>query len=139
MIKGTPSATFTINTSSEDATLSETNLMRGLPNGGAVAKDDGNYVFGWPTATPANYGFYYVNEGATLGIGKSYLHVDGGGSARLTIVFDEETEETTGISASLNDKEQMTNDKVVYDLQGRKVAQPARGLYIVGGKKVIIK
>jgi hypothetical protein len=27
----------------------------------------------------------------------------------------------------------------MYDLQGRRVAQPARGLYIVGGKKVIIK
>ena len=26
-----------------------------------------------------------------------------------------------------------------YDLQGREVAQPAKGLYIVNGKKVIIK
>ena len=26
-----------------------------------------------------------------------------------------------------------------FDLQGRKVAQPQKGLYIVNGKKVIIK
>ena len=29
--------------------------------------------------------------------------------------------------------------KAIYDLQGRRVAQPAQGLYIVGGKKVIMK
>ena len=28
---------------------------------------------------------------------------------------------------------------VVNDLQGRRVAQPAKGLYIVNGKKVVIK
>lgn len=28
-------------------------------------------------------------------------------------------------------------DHSVYDLQGRRVAQPAKGLYIVNGKKVI--
>lgn len=137
MIKGTVGAKFTIDATADAATFSGDNLLEGLPNGGTVSANDGNYVFGWPSSDATAYGFYYVNKGATLGIGKSYLHVDGGGSARLTIVFDEE--ETTGISASLNDKEQMTNDKVVYDLQGRKVAQPARGLYIVGGKKVIIK
>ena len=26
-----------------------------------------------------------------------------------------------------------------YDLQGRRVAQPAKGLYIVNGKKMVIK
>ena len=49
-------------------------------------------------------------------------------------------DETTGISDAmrLNDKGQMTNDSY-FDLQGRRVAQPAKGLYIVNGKKVIIK
>ena len=27
----------------------------------------------------------------------------------------------------------------VYDLQGRKVANPTKGLYIVNGKKIVIK
>jgi hypothetical protein len=34
--------------------------------------------------------------------------------------------------------EEVNSDKM-YDLQGRRVAQPVKGLYIVGGKKVIIK
>ena len=46
--------------------------------------------------------------------------------------------ETTGISATLNDKGEITNHSC-FDLQGRRVAQPTRGLYIVNGKKVVIK
>jgi hypothetical protein len=39
-------------------------------------------------------------------------------------------DETTNIEHS---------DNSVYDLQGRKVAQPTKGLYIVNGKKVVVK
>ena len=43
---------------------------------------------------------------------------------------------TTGISATLvNSEERIVNS--VFDLQGRKVAQPTKGLYIVNGKKVM--
>ena len=30
-------------------------------------------------------------------------------------------------------------DKTVYDLQGRRIANPAKGLYIINGKKIIVK
>ena len=43
---------------------------------------------------------------------------------------------TTGISATLVNSEQRIVNSV-YDLQGRKVAQPTKGLYIVNGKKVM--
>jgi hypothetical protein len=51
-----------------------------------------------------------------------------------------EDDDATGISDALrlNDKGQMTNDNV-YDLQGRKIEKPTKGLYIHNGKKVIIK
>ena len=45
--------------------------------------------------------------------------------------------ETTGISTMQNSERIMRND--VYDLSGRRVVQPSKGLYIVNGKKVIIK
>ena len=32
-----------------------------------------------------------------------------------------------------------TEDNIYYDLQGRRVLYPTKGLYIVNGKKVIIK
>jgi hypothetical protein len=135
MIKGTEGDTFTIVVAASGTEISG-NLMVGLPSGGEAPV--GTYVFGWPTATPASYGFYYVNSAAAkLGAGKAYLDAGESIGARLTVVFDEE--ETTGISAALNDKGQMTNDNVVYDLQGRKVAQPVKGMYIVNGRKVVIK
>ena len=47
-------------------------------------------------------------------------------------------EEVTGIiSATLVNSEKVNSD--IYDLQGRKVAQPIKGLYIQNGKKFIIK
>ena len=46
----------------------------------------------------------------------------------------------SGISATLNDKGEMRNDKV-YDLQGRSLgSQPTKaGLYISNGKKILVK
>lgn len=44
---------------------------------------------------------------------------------------------TTGIENAVKSEEK--KDKSYYDLQGRRVQQPTKGLYIVNGKKVIIK
>ena len=43
-----------------------------------------------------------------------------------------------GDAVRLNEKGEMTNDKW-YNLQGVRVAKPTHGLYIVGGKKVLVK
>ena len=54
---------------------------------------------------------------------------------RITMSFDN----STGIRATLNDKGEMINDNAVYDLQGRRVANPGKGVFVKDGKKVIIK
>ena len=46
--------------------------------------------------------------------------------------------DATGISATLVNSEEII-DNSVYDLQGRKVANPTKGLYIVNGKKIVIQ
>ena len=48
-------------------------------------------------------------------------------------------EVTTGIDASLVNSEERIVNSAVYDLQGRVVKNPTKGLYIVNGKKVVIK
>lgn len=53
----------------------------------------------------------------------------------LSISFDDN--ETTGIKDAVKNEE--SGMKNYFDLQGRKVAQPTKGLYIVNGKKVVIK
>ena len=78
-------------------------------------------------------GFYKLSASGTIGGNKAYLTYSGS-LAREFFSFNE----ATGISATLNDNVEMINDNV-YDLQGRSVSQPTKGLYIVNGKKVIIK
>lgn len=77
-------------------------------------------------------GFYWAND-KTVASNRAYLHTTynvASPSARLSIVF---ADEVTGI----NNLTPALNDGAVYDLQGRRVAQPTKGLYIVNGKKVI--
>ena len=78
-------------------------------------------------------GFYKLAAGKTLGVGKAYLTYSGS----LAPEFFGFDGNTTGIDATLVNSEKVNS--VVYDLQGRKVAQPVKGLYIVNGKKVVIK
>ena len=73
------------------------------------------------------------NAGAKIGAFRVYFTGLTGTDAR--VLFDDG--DTTGISQieKMRDGE---NEKF-FDLQGRRVAQPAKGLYIVNGKKVVIK
>lgn len=140
-IAGTPETEFTINTTSDETTLSGTNLFVGLPDGGLVDKTDNstafNYVFGWSDVS--NPGFYkVVSSLPTLSEGKAYLHTTTALSAatRLVLSFDDEA---TGIAATQSDRTGMNNQKSFYNLNGQRVSQPAKGIYISNGKKVIIK
>lgn len=81
-------------------------------------------------------GFYKAASGKKVGANRAYLtatNVPAG--ARLGIVFDDD--ETTGIE-NLTPTLSKGNG-AYYNLSGRRVAQPTRGLYIVNGKKVVIK
>jgi hypothetical protein len=80
-------------------------------------------------------GFYRLNEGKTLGMGKCYIKVEQ--SAGVKFIGFNFDDVATGIETveSTMDKVQGT----IYDLQGRRVTTPAHGLYIVNGKKVFIK
>ena len=77
-------------------------------------------------------GFYKLKATepyGTIGANKAYLQTNS--AAREFFLFDE----ATGIESI--DHSPLTIDHSVYDLQGRRVAQPTKGLYIVNGKKVI--
>ena len=89
-----------------------------------------------------NVGFYKAANGLKVGANRCYLtaaNVPSATAARgLEIVFDDE--EVTSISEELRVKgEESAPTAEFFDLQGRKVAQPTKGLYIVNGKKVVIK
>ena len=84
---------------------------------------------------------------------RAYFHVDlsnpsGGGQApelKIVLNFGEDSDEnTTGIIEVNTNNTNLTNKaEGVFDLQGRRIANgqkpTAKGLYIVNGKKVVIK
>ena len=53
----------------------------------------------------------------------------------VSLVFDA----TTGISETLTAATTSTRPAAIYTLSGQRVAQPRRGIYIVGGRKVVVK
>ena len=83
--------------------------------------------------------FKKAKDGGYLKANRAYLHTSYDvttASARDYLEFSfEGEEETTGV----NEVTTTNRTNEYFDLQGRKVAQPAKGLYIVNGKKVVIK
>lgn len=126
--------TLTVNTAASADNYSDNSLQGTMTS----IENPGNaYVL---NKTEENgVGFYKLKSGKTIGANKAYLTYDGTLGAREFFLFDE----ATGISTTLNDKGEMMNGKC-YDLQGRRVnvnvnANVKKGLYIMNGKKIIIK
>ena len=84
-------------------------------------------------------GFYKVNSTVTTIPGnKAFLVLTNAEAQAKGFVLEFEDGGTTGIETIENSKNS-TEDGVYYDLQGRRVENPTRGVYIVNGKKVVIK
>lgn len=119
---------------------------------GAHSEQPNNYLEGITAATSVkalatdgksiyvlyNDEFVKTNSG-TIPANRSYLPVgmDVNANARLSISFADD-DEITAIERIANSQQLKANGQY-YDLQGRKVAQPAKGLYIVNGRKVVVK
>ena len=72
---------------------------------------------------------------AQPGANKAYLCISKVSHARMRSLSFEFNDGTTGI----NDVENAQNENVIYNLRGQRVENPTKGLYIINGKKVILK
>lgn len=87
----------------------------------------------------------YAKTDRTLGAFRAYFDIPSVAGApainSYELNFGEDNDEnTTGIIEVNTNNTNLTNKaEGVFDLQGRKVANPSKGLYIVNGRKVIIK
>ena len=104
---------------------------------------DGNkLVYVSSTVTPSGqeyvlYNNEFVKATGTIPVGKVYLEVDDTSAARVLMIGDD----TTGIE-TVNSEERIVNSggDAWYDLQGRRIDKPTKkGLYILNGKKTVIK
>ena len=126
ILKGTAGSTYTFN---ETAAVSApaTNLLSGTVDSEGISGlsgDNNDYVL--------KYGVFEPITSGTLPAYKAYLHVDGrtAGSSSIGIRF----EGATGIqNVTINE------DNTYYDLLGRKVNNPTPGIYILNGKKTLVR
>lgn len=97
-----------------------------------------NYrVFGLSNASPQRLGFFRPSSSvASIPANKAFYDLTGSGVQGFVLSFDG-TE--TGIALDQIMQPSPEADKPAYDLSGRRVNHAAKGIYIIGGKKVIIK
>ncbi|MCR5680353.1 MAG: hypothetical protein K6G08_09135 [Prevotella sp.] len=100
---------------------------------GAVAdvEADAAHVYYGLTMIDGKATFAKVTSGA-IAAGKAYFMLDADGAREFLTIAGEEA---TGIETV---KAQINNNRY-YNLQGVEVAQPTKGLYIVNGKKLLVK
>lgn len=134
-----------------DAVSNQTYTISNVP--GTVARGDisgtttaialtddtrNNYrVFGLSTASPQRLGFFRPSSNvASIPANKAFYDLTGSGVQGFVLSFDGME---TGIALDQIMQPSPEADKPAYDLSGRRVNHAAKGIYIIGGKKVIVK
>ena len=142
MIKATGGSEYTI----ENVLLSADAALK------TVAQEDGTAKFVFTgtyaptTLTEVSFvlingtKYYYHEAGTTATSAKAFrgYFVDESteASAAKSVIFD--FNEATGIE-NVNAAVNNADNGAVYDLQGRRVVKPSKGIYVANGKKVVIK
>jgi len=116
-------------TTTDDAASVNDNKLVGAINRTQITDASKKYVLYNNNGTPE---FRKITADTYLDAYKCYLST--AAFARLSIIFDDNY--TTGIE-TIN--HETVTGNLYYDLSGRRVANPTKGLYIINGKKVIMK
>lgn len=124
IVKGNE-GTYTLTVAEEEVEAPENNLLQ------ISTQNTGNGVYVLYNGA-SGVGFY-LWSGGSLGAGRVYLPAIV--NAREFIGFETET---TGISTVNSEAKSLFNGEF-FNMAGQRVAKPAKGLYIVNGKKVVIK
>lgn len=125
------------------ATINGVTIVNDTPTQTVV---DWNFV-GTYSSTTVPEGSYYFKSNklyqrsaghtTTMKPFRAYLtYTDGTPAPALNFVIDGDV---TGIAHISADGQMNLEEGAVYNLNGQRVAQPAKGLYIVNGRKVVIK
>ena len=126
ILKGTAGQTYEIPYVIENVDAI-TNKLVGVTLDKSIGGNNLDYIL-------SNGKFVKASAG-TLAAGKAYLKLDAAlARGTIDIVGD-----VTGIDALQNNKEESIKNDEVYNLNGQRVSKPAKGLYVVGGKKVMVK
>ena len=76
------------------------------------------------------------NSGTWLEVVFGHIKIQQGSASAKSMAIGVNDGTTTGIDTAVESK---GKPDVWYNLQGQRVSQPARGIYIHNGKKVVVK
>ena len=100
----------------------------------ALASEDGEYSNYILNNGTQGLGFYAANN-QKVAAGKAYLRVSTASGAKPAFIgFGGDTTGIGGIESGAE-----SGDGVLYNISGQRVTAPGKGLYILNGKKVIMK
>ena len=108
--------------------------------GTTFAADDGYTYFGMMKAASSSDAIIFGTfdpSSVAIPANKAYLKVASGSAPSLTFIFDDG--QTTGIESVKAEGLMVNGSAEYYNLAGQRVAQPTKGLYIVNGRKVVVK
>ena len=133
LLNGTAGTTYTIPVAASGTALSGNKLFAGTGSAISMASGHTYYVL---TYEDGDAQFKKLTAAVAVPVGKAYLDFSTVIEARS---IDIEGDGTTGINMVNGEGLKVNGSEVYYDLQGRRVLYPKKGLYIVNGKKVILK
>ena len=102
--------------------------LKGTYTSTAISNAEKNYVL-------SNNQIFSVGEaGATINPYRAYIQIDQSSEVKALTFFVDDTETAIeGINADVN------NDAEIFNLAGQRVNKAQRGIYIINGKKVLVK
>ena len=131
LLKGTAGQTYEIPV--EDTDFYYLNMFKGVLSGITLPKTSDGYN---------NYflkdGVFCLSDGtATIGANKAYLRLPVSTASARAVIYYETDDGYTGVMDVMEDRHE--SEDVYYNLNGQRVDNPKKGLYIQNGKKVVIK
>ena len=123
--------TYTFTEVASDVPALTNNLLKGVLVATPTTDLSDNGVYTLGRGVNSGWLGFHKYTGSTLGANKAYMTKDGGSVNSFNLQFPDGT---TAISSI-----EVIKGQTVYDLQGRKVENPGRGVYIINGVKTIIR
>lgn len=126
--------TYTVPFTTTDMLYS--NFLKGVTTATTIYPTEGIYTNFILSTGSYGVGFYTLSSSGELAAGKAYLQLPTASVSNvkaISLAFDDDD------PTALQEIEDYTTAKDIYNLQGQKVSAPRSGLYIINGKKVAIK